>query len=364
MAVEGSARGPTLASRCSGMSDDVAPGPPGRPLVAPWNSEQGTRSANLNGVPDLGLWPLRVAWLAAPLTAGPALAEALDPRTEPLRTGTSVALWLVWGAVLVATLVPRDVTLTVVRLVVPASVLAAGWAAAAGASTPAGSIAIAGAVVAAALACSPAVADAFVDGSSYGPERRSALRVPAPLLFGPVPLAWLAAVVGLSAGPLLLGVGRWVLGGVVLVVGWAVAAAAIRALHTLSRRWVVLVPAGLVLHDPLAGEALLFPRSSIGRLGPATVDTAATAATAATGTTGGEAPAGGTVQDRTGGALGLVLELEFTEPMEVPIPVTRGRVRRDDPHAPTVQVDRLLLSAVRPAALLDAAAGHRIRVGS
>ena len=45
---------------------------------------------------------------------------------------------------------------------------------------------------------------------------------------------------------------------------------ALRALHGLSRRWIVFVPAGLVIHDPLTmSDAVLFPRRSIVSLGPA-----------------------------------------------------------------------------------------------
>lgn len=300
-------------------------------------------------VPDPGPWPLRAVWLVAPLTAGPAFAAALDPARHGFRTVASVGLWALWAATLAAMLVPRDVTLTAVRVVVPASVVAAGWAASGGAGPVAGLVAIAGTVLAAALALAPGTTDAFVDGGSYGTERRWALRTPAPLLLGPVPLAWLVAVAGAAAGPVLLAAGHWTLGTVLLVVGWPLAAAAARALHTLSRRWVVLVPAGLVLHDPLAGEALLFPRNTIARLGPA-------------GAGADERP--GIAQDRTGGALGLVLELDLVEPVSVPELSDRGRRRPEGPTAPTVDVASLLFSPARPGAVLEAAASHRISVGS
>ncbi len=290
---------------------------------------------------------MRLVWVVAPLVTGPAFAGALDARQATFRTAVSVALWVIWAAGLGAMLVPRDVTLTAVRVVVPASVTAAGWAAGTGASTAAGLVAIVGTMVAAALALAPATTDAFVDGGSYGPEQRLSLRTPAPLLFGPVPLAWLLAVAGTVTGPLLLAARTWVPGGVALVVGWPVAALAVRSLHTLSRRWVVLVPAGLVLHDPLAGEALLFPRNTIVNVGPAAA--------------GADRP-GGAAQDRTGGALGLVLQLDLVEPVPVPALPGRGRPRPDDPSVPTEPVDRVLFAPTRPSALLRAAAGHRIPV--
>ena len=305
------------------------------------------KSPGVQSVP--AAWLLRAAWLVTPLVAGPAFAAALAGRAPGIQSWVSTGLWVVWAGTLAATLVLRDVTLTGLRVVVPASVTAAGWAAVAGASPAAGLAAIAVTVVDTALTLAPATSDAFVDGGSYGPERRLALRIPAPLLFGPVPLAWALAVAGAAAGPLLLAAGRWLLGGVLLAVGWPVAALAVRSLHTLSRRWVVLVPAGVVLHDPLAGEALLFPRNTIARLGPAQV--------------GADEPAS-PAQDRTGGALGLVLELDLVEAVPVPPPPLRGRARPVVGAAAdaALPVDRLLFSPVRPLSLLRAAGDHRIPV--
>ena len=67
--------------------------------------------------------------MTLPLTLGPLLADALDPRADEFRSTVSVGCWVVWAATLVAMLVPRDLTLTVVRVVVPAAVPAAAWAA-------------------------------------------------------------------------------------------------------------------------------------------------------------------------------------------------------------------------------------------
>jgi len=89
------------------------------------------------------------------------------------------------------------------------------------------------------------------------------------------------------------------------------------ALHRLSRRWFVFVPAGIVLHDHLVvGEALLFPKNLVRSLGPAPADTNAV--------------------DATGRALGLVLELQLTE--------TSSVMKRE--------TDRLLFAPGRPGALL------------
>ena len=76
----------------------------------------------------------------------------------------------------------------------------------------------------------------------------------------------------------------------------------LRSLHQLNRRWVVLVPAGLVLHDHLAlNEPTLFQKSEIDLIGPASIDTDAT--------------------DFTQGAYGLALEVRCESPHDA------GRLR-------------------------------------
>ncbi|MEZ5238858.1 MAG: hypothetical protein R2716_07880 [Microthrixaceae bacterium] len=77
---------------------------------------------------------------------------------------------------------------------------------------PAGWAGLASGTAATVLAMSAPVGDWFVDGASYGDERRFALRPPVVLLLGPVPLAWLVTVVPLPLGVLLMADDRWYLG--------------------------------------------------------------------------------------------------------------------------------------------------------
>src|SRR3954447_16315123 len=74
-------------------------------------------------------WAFAVAWGSLALTAGPALADALDPRRHLLRSTASIGLWAIWAVTLGAALVPRTVTLTAIRIVAPAAVVASLWAA-------------------------------------------------------------------------------------------------------------------------------------------------------------------------------------------------------------------------------------------
>ncbi len=212
------------------------------------------------------LWLVRVAWASLPITAGPAAARSVEGWSTPPRVAAEVLLWAAWAVALVALLAPRPVGLTIVRVVAPSFVVLAAVVFVIGAADAleAGA-ALAATLVAAALALAvPAVAIACANGVAYGDERRYPLRTPPSLWIGLLPLAPLIVAAGLAAGPLLLADGRILPGIVALVVGVPAAAFAARSLHALSRRWVVLVPAGLVLVDPLTlPDPVLFTRERI-----------------------------------------------------------------------------------------------------
>jgi hypothetical protein len=182
-----------------------------------------------------------------------------------------VAVWGVWVAVLLALLIPRPVGLTVIRTAAADGLVLAFVTAPA--TTPTRAVlAITSIALVAGLVSLPSLGSWCVNGPAYGGERRFPLRVPPPLYFGTLPVAVLAAPLGATAGPLLLADGRIVPGLLATVAGGPLAAALARSLHSLSRRWLVLVPAGLVVHDPLTlADPVLFPRERIARLECTTV---------------------------------------------------------------------------------------------
>jgi hypothetical protein len=283
-----------------------------------------------------GPWPARLTWALLPLAVGPALGGALDERTRAVALTGAALAWGTWAVVLVAVLIPRTVSLTALRIVAPVGLVVANWAAVAGDRSGADVVAVAWAAATVVAAFSPTTGDAFVNGSSYGDERRLPLRVPGALLLGPLPLAWVASVGAPVGAPLLLAAHQWIAGGLLALVGAPAAVVAVRALHGLSRRWVVFVPAGMVLHDLHAMvDPVLFPRPAIERLGPAPADGAAT--------------------DLTMRALGLALELDLVEPTEI-APRQADRVLRLEP------VQQVLFSPTRPGAVLGEAARRGIPV--
>jgi hypothetical protein len=143
-------------------------------------------------------------------------------------------------------------------------------------------------------------------------------------------------VVGLPVAALLLLAARqWILGAVVAVVAVGVVFVLARALHGLSRRWVVFVPAGVVLHDPLAlADPVLFSRPMVTRFGPAPADTAAL--------------------DLTQRSPGLALEIALAEPAQLVLTKPGSRV------GPTVTTDRLLFTPSRPGRVVAEAGGRRL----
>lgn len=275
-------------------------------------------------------WLLRALWVALPFTAGPALAHALRDASGPVQIVASVGLWSGWVVGLIATVAPHPIGLTALRLLVPAAVVAA--------IATGRPLAVAWTAVTAVWAFAPPTGAWCVNGPAYPNERRLPLRAPGPLLVGPVFLAWALAAVGVGAGPLLLAAKQWVAGGVSTVIGFPVARILARALHGLSRRWLVFVPAGVVVHDPLSlVDPVLIKRQDIASFGPA--------------------PAGTTALDLTQRSPGLALELDLLEPIELVLMKPRDRLGE------RATTDALLVTPTRPGDVLNEARARRVRVG-
>ena len=278
---------------------------------------------------------MRVLWVALPFTAGPALGDALADASRPVQVVGATGLWFGWAAGLVASAVALPVSLTVLRVLAPAVVVSAVAAALGGHGS---ALAAGWAVVTAGWVFAPAVGALCVNGPAYPNERRFLLRIPGALLFGPLALAWAVAMGGVATGPLLLAARQWVLGGVLTVIGLPLAFVLLRAVHDLSRRWAVIVPAGLVVHDPLTlVDSVLLQRRIVDRIGPAPASTAA--------------------QDLTQKAPGLALEIDLREDVDLSLVRPGRRVGE------AIKARRLLITPTRPGALLAEARRRRFPVG-
>lgn len=279
-------------------------------------------------------WGVRLLWVALPFTAGPALGDLLDATSRPVQVVASTGLWAAWGAGVVASAIALPVSLTVLRVLAPAALAATLWAAAAG---HASALAIGWATVVMGWVFASPFGALCVNGPAYPNERRYLLRAPSAVLFGPLVLAWALIVAGAATGPLLLAARQWVLGVVVTAVGMALAVVLGRGVHDLSRRWLVFVPAGVVLHDPMTiMDPVLFRRASIIRVGPAVTGTDAV--------------------DLSQKAPGLALAIDFDAEAEL------ARVRPGRREGDPVKARGIIVTPTRPGQVLDEAKRRRLPV--
>ncbi|MFI5045916.1 MAG: hypothetical protein ACHQIG_02540 [Acidimicrobiia bacterium] len=286
---------------------------------------------------------LRIAWITLPVTAGAAMSSALGAWSSAPRAVAETLLWLAWAVGLLAVLAPRPPTLTALRVIAPSFVVAAILVAIGGdASTTSVVAAIAATILTLALASGHDIALAAANAGAYGDEQRFLLRTPPALFLAPIPVARLLMAAALVVPPLLLADQQWVLGVVTLAVAVPVVTVLARALNALSRRWAVLVPAGLVLVDPLTlTDPVLFLRERVAGLEPAEA---------------GAAP-DGVLDLRLGAAAGSV-SARFTEPAEL----QRSAPGRRSAAA-TVTTSALWFAVARRDEFLALASTRRTRAG-
>lgn len=287
-------------------------------------------------------WAPALIWLSLPLTAGSAFANALDSRSAPVSLTGAVGLWSLWLIGLIAAFVPSTLSLTIIRILMPAAVAAAGWAALVvpNGADFAESAALGITSLCAVLSLSAAVGDTFVNGSSYGDERRLPLRPPGPVMFGPLELVWLAMVASVPAGAFLLAAKQWIPGAIVSALAVVLVLGGFRALHQLSKRWLVFVPAGVVLVDRSALlDALLVQRHVVSSIGLATENS--------------------TALDLSVGAVGVQVEIRLsTTDSIIPVPARRDRHKIVEP----IEVDAVRFTPSRPGWVLDEARARRLIV--
>ena len=211
-------------------------------------------SRSANGASMRLMWAARAVWAAVGVLA------PWDTVADGRSTAVSAVLrswgWASWLTVMVALFVPAALSLTLVRTLVPAVAVTAFF-------MDSGVWLFVAAVMLRVLPSSD-VADVLVQGSAYGAETRFALRTPVPYL-APAVLVWAVLVSTTVGGSLLLASGNLAAGIPVTAAGALLAWKVPVRLHRLSRRWLVVVPAGLVVHDHLVlGETMMVRRNHLG----------------------------------------------------------------------------------------------------
>ena len=197
---------------------------------------------------------LAVAWLTMPLTAGAALPSLLRGASAPGKVASWTMAGIAYGAGVMALLRPGGGALAVLRLAATGALVWVGVPGVGALDAAPGGALLGLLVLVAGLAWSAPVAQASADASAYPGERRFALAMPPGLQWVVGPLAAAVTVSGVVA-PVLLGAGalgssRPLAAVLVGVPGVLVAFVGAGATMRLARRWLVLVPSGVVLHDP------------------------------------------------------------------------------------------------------------------
>ena len=186
-------------------------------------------------------WLARVGWVVT--------AVAVSQAINPLDSGVTAtfALWILWIVGAVAVFVGSPLMLTLARTTLPLGPVAATAVLIAGGDVALGMLGIFAGVIAAFAMLSAELGQRWVQFAAYGSEQRFPLRPPLGFVIPAVFLWMLMTACGTSAviaaeraqwiTAVALGVGTIVLGST----RW----------HRLSCRWLVFVPAGVVIHDPL-----------------------------------------------------------------------------------------------------------------
>lgn len=276
-------------------------------------------------------WVARIAWILVAIVGGAALEGAVEDRSSEVRWTVAIGAWIVFGVVAAALLIPSVRSLTVARLgapLAPVSAVVAGFAGASG-----GEVALLAvpAIIAVAAIFSAEVGRWMVQASAYGDEDRLPLRSPVPAGTAAV-VSWMIWAAAVIAGPLLLAARN-------LVVGIPIAILAIAATilvgprwHKMSRRWLVLVPAGVVVHDPVVlADTLMVRSDQLLGMGLARTDTEAA--------------------DLTGPASGYAVQIDTIETVSTVFAFTP-----QEPNGKAIHMTGFLVAPTRPGEALRLAA--------
>jgi hypothetical protein len=275
-------------------------------------------------------WGARLAWLAVAVVGGRAIEGATASRSDPVQLVATVGAWCGWAAGAIALAIAAVATLTAVRVIVPGALAVTVACLLFGADAGDGLALGVPAAVAAVLAGAAETGSAYVQASAYGDERRMLLRPPLGYLAASV-VSWAIWTAALMTAPVAWAAKAWLLAGIATVVAAAATWLLPRRWHQLSRRWLVAVPAGLVVHDPVVlGDTLMIPRPQVRSIALAEL--------------GADAPE---VADLTGPTPGLAVEIRLYEPTTAVLAPRPG-----DTHGRAIRLDALLVSPSRPGAVL------------
>lgn len=281
-------------------------------------------------------WIARGAWLTV-IGGGGAIDAAIDGRSDGLVRVTTFGSWALWGSVVIALVIPSVRSLAWIRVFGPLSVAATIAVAIGGA--PAVDLVLLG--VPSLVACfaffAPEVGGWMVQASAYGDEDRLLLRAPVAVGAAAI-VSWVLWAAAVLIGPLSIGAGNWLLGVPLTVVALLLFAYIGPRWLRITQRWLVLVPAGLVVHDPVVlADTLMVRTRQLAGIGLARTGTDAA--------------------DLTGPASGYAVEINTSETVSTVLAFTPA-----EPNGRAIHMTGFLVAPTRPGDALRRASARGLPV--
>lgn len=283
-------------------------------------------------------WALRLVWIGVLVAGGAAIDQATASSTDEFADVVRYAAFAGWFAGVCSMALPAVVSLTAVRLIVPIGVPVAALALVGGADSTSGLAFLSLSLLAVVVTYAALLGRVFVQASAYGEEDRYLLRPPAAYAFAAL-LSWTVWTALSITAILLIAHRNWIAGFLVGVAAIGGGVLGWPRWHRLSRRWFVIVPIGVVIHDHLVlAETMMLRRQEIAgiRLAPADTDAA----------------------DLTGPASGHAIEVSTHEPTTAVFAATpKG------PRGTAIHLRACLVAPTRPGQALHGAMRRRLPVG-
>jgi hypothetical protein len=212
------------------------------------------------------VWASRLSVIATGL-AVPLLNNALRQMSSLTGISSTVGIWLLWSIALLCTLVPSSSALTAIRLALPTIFVIVAAVAITSDITSGVAAALAISLLSSLFIFSGDIGNSFVQLAAYGDERRYLLRCPPAMLLVQILswLVWLAlAIVAIN----LLASDAAIIGAAATIAALLLTIVLPRRFHRFSRRWLVSVPAGLVIHDHVVlAETAMFMNNAVVEIG-------------------------------------------------------------------------------------------------
>ena len=189
-------------------------------------------------------WPVRVLWIAF----------ALAPN------GFGVVAWILWAVVAIGTWIHHPISLTTIRCLAPIVVFYSVVYALSESLSSLNIAVVTCGIISLMLMFTADYGSAHVQAGAYGNERRFLLRIPAPVVL-PTLITWALFATVLVVLENAVQSENYVLSIPLLLALIAMSWKFAPQMHRLSKRWLVRVPAGWVVHDDLLLAENLLVRS-------------------------------------------------------------------------------------------------------